>query len=80
MKRYITLALSVLMVLNSCSQMLDIYPRSAISPDGVTANDLSALRYGVYSAMQNKPGTTGYMCFDLLGGDITQKNYNPIDI
>lgn len=80
MKRYITLALSVLMVLNSCSQMLDIYPRSAISPDGVTANDLSALRYGVYSAMQNKPGTTGYLCFDLLGGDITQKNYNPIDI
>lgn len=80
MKRYITLALSVLMVLNSCSQMLDIYPRSAISPDGVTANDLSALRYGVYAAMQNKPGTTGYMCFDVLGGDITKKNYNPIDL
>lgn len=51
MKRYITLALSVLMVLNSCSQMLDIYPRSAISTDGVTEKDLSALRYGVYSAM-----------------------------
>ena len=80
MKRYITLALSVLMVLNSCSQMLDIYPRSAISTDGVTEKDLSALRYGVYSAMQNKPGSTGHICFDVLGGDITQKNYNPIDV
>ena len=68
------------MVLNSCSQMLDIYPRSAISTDGVTEKDLSALRYGVYSAMQNKPGSTGHICFDVLGGDITQKNYNPIDV
>lgn len=80
MKRQILLVLSALMALNSCSKWLDQYPHSAISPEGVTVNDIPALRYGVYSAMQNKTGVTGYICFDVLGGDMTQKNYNPIDV
>lgn len=80
MKKYIFAIAASLLILSSCADRLNIYPHSAISPDGVTTNDLSALRYGVYSAMQNKTGVVGYICFDVLGGDITQKNYNPIDV
>lgn len=68
------------MVLTSCSKMLNQHYRAAISPDAVTEKDLPAMRNGMYSAMQNKPTVNGFICFDLLGGDITQKNYNSIDM
>lgn len=80
MKRFYLAILACSLLLSSCSDRLNIYPRSAISPDGVTSADLPALRFGVYSAMQTQFGVVGNICFDVLGGDITQKNYNPIDV
>lgn len=80
MKRYITVLAIAAAVLSSCADRLNQYPRSATSPDGVTSADLPALRYGAYSSMQTKTAVIGYICFDVLGGDITQRNYNPIDI
>jgi len=80
MKRNIFAILFAVIMFSSCAEKLNIYPHSAISPDGVTSADIPALRNGVYSAMQTKLGVTGYICFDVLGGDLTQKNYNPIDV
>lgn len=80
MKRNIFAILLAMLMFSSCADELNLYPHSATSPDGVTSADIPALRYGVYSAMQTKLGVTGHICFDILGGDITQKNYNPIDV
>lgn len=67
-------------VLASCSGMLDQYPNSAINPDNITAKDIPSMRIGMYTSMQNSPTAYGYMIFDILGGDLTQTNYNPIDV
>lgn len=69
MKKYIYIALMGLFT-SSCSNMLDIEAHSAISPDGVTANDLSALRMGMYNKVMNSPTRESYILFDILGGNL----------
>ena len=65
---------------SSCSSYLDQYPHAAISPDAVTEDDIPAMRNGMYNSVQNAPGVYSYMIFDILGGDMTQTSYNPIDV
>lgn len=60
--------------------MLDQYSHSAIPPEAVTEKDLPALRLGMYNRVQNEPQTRSFIMCDILGGDITQSNYNPIDV
>ena len=80
MKKKILTLLSAVALLSSCSGMLDQYPHSAINPDNVSEKDIPAMRVGMYSSVQNMPQTYAYMIFDILGGDLTQTNYNPIDV
>lgn len=79
MRRYISFFSGVLL-LTSCSGMLDQYSHSAIPPDAVTEKDIPAMRVGMYSSIQNSPGVYSYMIFDILGGDMTMTSYNPIDV
>lgn len=79
MKKYIYIALLGLFTA-SCSNMLDIEPHSAISPDGVTANDLSALRMGMYNKVMNSPTRESYILFDILGGNLMQSTGNAHDL
>lgn len=78
--KYITILLCSLCLLSSCSDMLDQYSHSAIPPEAVTEKDLPAMRLGMYNRMQNEPTTRGFIICDILGGDITQSVYNPIDV
>ena len=64
----------------SCGSYLDQYPHAAISPDAVSEDDIPAMRNGMYNSVQNSPGVYSSMIFDILGGDVTQTNYNPIDV
>lgn len=81
MKNYISVIIIVVASLfSSCSNMLDLYPHSAVSPDAVTENDIMALRNGMYYSVQNSPQVRSYIMFDILGGDLTSSTYNPLDI
>lgn len=80
MKRNIIAIFTGALILNACSGYLDQYPHAAISPDAVTEKDIPAMRNGMYSSVQNTPGVYSYMIFDILGGDLTQTSYNPIDV
>ena len=75
--KYITVLLfCALGFASSCSNMLDQYSHSAIPPEAVTEKDLPALRLGMYNRVQNEPQTRSFIMCDILGGDITQSNYN----
>ena len=79
--KYITVLLfCALGFASSCSNMLDQYSHSAIPPEAVTEKDLPALRLGMYNRVQNEPQARSFIMCDILGGDITQSNYNPIDV
>ena len=79
--KYITVLLfCALGFASSCSNMLDQYSHSAIPPEAVTEKDLPALRLGMYNRVQSEPQTRSFIMCDILGGDITQSNYNPIDV
>ena len=79
--KYITVLLfCALGFASSCSNMLDQYSHSAIPPEAVTEKDLPALRLGMYNRVQNEPQTRSFIMCDILGGDITQSIYNPIDV
>src|SRR5690606_8852636 len=80
MKKKFILFLSTILLLSSCGNKLDLYPYVAIAPDEITADDLPALRIGMYNDMQNDPTTRGFIMFDLLGGDISGSTGNPQDI
>lgn len=63
--------LIALFALTSCSDQLDLYPRSAVSADAeLTEKDVESFLIGVYSAVQNNPGRESYIFPDLLGGDL----------
>ncbi len=75
------IACAATLSLNSCADKLDLYSHSAMSPDEVTANDIPALRLGMYNNMQNDPGVHNFILFDLLGGDLQGgANSSPINL
>lgn len=80
MKKNSIIITGLALLMSSCAGMLDQYPHAAISPDAVTEKDIPAMRNGMYSSVQNAPGVHSYMIFDMLGGDMTQTSYNPIDV
>ncbi len=73
MKKILYLFLAVLMA-NSCSKMLELFPHSAIAPEAVTENDIPQLRVGMYWKVQELPKRTSYIIEDMLGGNLTVKN------
>ena len=77
---FYTAALSVLMLLSSCADKLDLYPYSAVAPDAITEKDFPALRVGMYNDVQNDPGALSFVLFDILGGNIHTASGAPIDL
>ena len=80
MKKNILLLLSMIFVLPSCADMLDQYSHTAIPPDAVVESDLPSVRTGMYNRVQEAPGTLTYLNFDMVGGDINQKEYTPLQL
>ncbi len=83
MKKNVTIILASLLVAagaTSCSKMLEQYPHTAIQPEAVSVTDLPAVRMGMYNSVEEDPGTLSYLIFDIVGGDVNQKTYNPIDV
>ncbi len=79
--KYIYVGMSMIFLLGSCADRLDLYSHSAMSPDAVTPNDIPALRMGMYNNMQNDPGTHNFILFDLLGGDLQGgANTSPLNL
>ena len=64
----------------SCSKYLEQYPHTAIQPEAVSATDLQAIRFGMYNSVEENPGTLSYLIFDIVGGDVSQNTYHPIDV
>jgi len=79
MKIYLSLILSILLFA-SCSEYLNINPYSAVAPESITQNDLPALERGMYYSVQNDPGRTSWVLFDLLGANLTGSSGNPSDV
>lgn len=77
---YLSVVFGMLLTTGSCSDQLDLYPYSAMSPQAVTPSDLPALRLGMYNDMQNDPGVYSFVLFDLLGGDIHTAAGAPFDL
>lgn len=80
-RTYLLLVTVILLFGTSCSNQLDLYSHSAISPEKITESDLPALRLGMYNNMQNDPRAANFILFDLLGGDLqTGANSSPINL
>jgi hypothetical protein len=60
--------------------MLEQYSHTAIQPESISVSDLPAVRMGMYNSVEEDPGTLSYLIFDIVGGDVNQKTYNPIDV
>lgn len=81
MKRIFIFMASVVLMTTGCSKMLNLYPSSAVSPDAVGVDDISALRNGMYWKVQEEPGERAYIMFDLFGGELTTKqSKNSLDL
>ncbi len=83
MKKNLAIILVSLLVAagaTSCSKMLEQYSHTAIQPESVSVSDLPAVRMGMYNSVEEDPGTLSYLIFDIVGGDVNQKTYNPIDV
>ena len=79
MKKYINLFTLLVLLVSSCN--LDLNPHSAVSPGSVGTKDIEALRSGMYSNVQELPGTESYIMFDLFGGELTTKqSTNSLDL
>ncbi len=71
---------TMMAVLVSCQDMLNIYPHSAVAPGNVSEKDLPALEIGMYNRVQNEPPTEAWILNDLIGGTVTTLSSNPIDL
>ncbi len=72
--------LSIIIILSSCEDFLNIFSHAAVPPGAVTEKDLPALRMGVYNAVQNGPGARAFIFFDILGGTLSTSTGNPRDL
>ena len=79
MKKIVYILLGCMMM-TSCSNLLDIDSHSAVPPESITPNDLSALRMGMYNKVQSSPQRESYILFDILGGNLMQSTGNPRDL
>jgi len=70
----------LILFLFSCHDKLNLNPHSAISPDGITQNDIMALRQGMYNSVQNIPGRYAYISFDITGGFLQTSSGNAYDL
>ncbi|WP_186758117.1 RagB/SusD family nutrient uptake outer membrane protein [Echinicola salinicaeni] len=70
MKYNLCIYIVALVMVTSCSNNLDLYPRSAVSSETeLTEEDAESFLIGVYQSVQNDPGRESYIMGDLLGGD-----------
>lgn len=79
MKKYILGIISCFLLM-SCADSLDLFPHSAISPQGVTEKDLPALRMGMYNSVQNAGDAQSFILFDIIGGTLATSTGNPRDL
>jgi len=67
-------AILALIFTAGCSDVLDISPRTSVSPDNLGQNEVEQLLNGVYKQFQNGPGRDNVFLFDLLGGNLLTSN------
>ncbi|WP_060875245.1 RagB/SusD family nutrient uptake outer membrane protein [Myroides odoratus] len=78
MKKILLFCLSL--TLFSCSKELDLYPRTGISPEAVTPNDLKALENGMYNNVQNDPKRESWIMYDIIGGNVQGSSTTSKDV
>lgn len=62
------------LIIGGCSDVLDVSPRTSISPDDLGQEEVEQLLNGVYHQFQNGPGRENVIVFDLLGGNLNSSN------
>lgn len=67
-------ALSAILFTTGCGDMLDISPRTSVSPDNLGQEEVEQLLNGVYQQFQNGPGRENVFLFDRLGGNLRSSN------
>ena len=78
MKKILLFVLSL--SLFSCSSELDLHPRTGISPETITPNDLKALENGMYNNVQNDPKRESWIMFDIIGGNVQGSSTTSKDV
>lgn len=79
-KIFVIFSIISLFLFNSCQNMLDKYPHSAVAPASITEKDLPALEMGMYLSVQNNPTTESWILNDILGGTLTTSTSNFKDL
>lgn len=78
MKKILLFALSL--SLFSCSSELDLHPRTGVTPETITPNDLKALENGMYNNVQNDPKRESWITFDIIGGNVQGSSTTSKDV
>lgn len=78
MKKILLFALSL--SLFSCSSELDLHPRTGVTPETITPNDLKALENGMYNNVQNDPKRESWIMFDIIGGNVQGSSTTSKDV
>lgn len=65
-----SLILAGLILLGSCSKMLDVKSHSAVATNTLSPDDIESFLNGVYNRVQSAPGAASYIDFDLTGGNL----------
>ncbi|MGG5506299.1 MULTISPECIES: RagB/SusD family nutrient uptake outer membrane protein [unclassified Myroides] len=78
MKKILLFAFSLSLL--SCSSELDLHPRTGISPEAITPNDLKALENGMYNNVQNDPRRESWIMFDIIGGNVQGSSTTSKDV
>lgn len=60
----------ILLVAESCGDMLNFYPHNAVSRYNLNDDDMELLYWGLYNCSQYKPGLDTYYFCDVVGGDL----------
>lgn len=60
----------VLFIFGTTSCDLDRYPHSQVATEKLTDDDVLTMLNGLYYVTQNKPTVSGYVMFDIIGGNL----------
>lgn len=62
--------LTAMIFLGGCADLLDVSPRTSVTPDDLGQEEVEQLLNGVYIQFQNGPGRNNVLLFDMMGGEL----------
>lgn len=69
----LVVCLAVPVLLGGCSDLLDVAPRTAVTPEDLGQDEVEQLLNGLYIQFQNGPGRNNVLLFDMMGGELRRQ-------